>query len=110
MPRMIAGTEGNCIGQATELEAIPRSPGADARYIVNFKNGKTLLPEQDGIVFRVDAQIDLPEKIKADEIDIHYTLYNLRMVRTETPMLLLDPARPLRWILPIQRRGAVRRP
>ena len=23
-----AGTEGNCIGQATELEAIPRSPGA----------------------------------------------------------------------------------
>ena len=57
-----------------DLEAIPRSPGADARYIVNFKNGKTLLPEQDGIVFRVDAQIDLPEKIKADEIDIHYTL------------------------------------
>ena len=60
----------------TELEAIPRSPGADARYIVNFKNGRpNYLPEQDGIVFRVDAQIGLPEKIKADEIDIHYT-YN----------------------------------
>ena len=57
-----------------DLEAIPRNPGADARYIVNFMNGiKPLLPEQDGIVFRVDAEIDLPEKIKVDEIDIHYT-------------------------------------
>ena len=57
-----------------DLEAIPRSPGADARYIVNFLNSeKELLPEQDGIVFRLDAQIGLPDKIKAGEIDIHYT-------------------------------------
>ncbi len=56
------------------VEAIPRSPGADARYVINFTNGpQELLPEQDGIVFRVDPQINLPSKIDADEIDIHYT-------------------------------------
>ena len=65
--------QGDC---GADLEAIPRSPGASARYVINFKNcDQELLPEQDGIVFRVDAEIDLPEKIKADEIDIHYT-YN----------------------------------
>ena len=55
------------------VEAIPRSPGADARYVIDFTNGPhELLPEQDGIVFRVDPQISLPSKIDADEIDIHY--------------------------------------
>ncbi len=61
-------------GDLATVEAIPRSPGADARYVINFTNGpQELLPEQDGIVFRVDPQISLPSKIDAGEIDIHYT-------------------------------------
>ena len=50
----------------------PEAP-ADARYVLNFTDGQQeLLPEQDGIVLRVDPQISLPSKIDADEIDIHY--------------------------------------
>ena len=67
------GTGVNCDGVEPNLESIPRSPGAEARYVVNFVNrGKELLPEQDGIVFRVDSELNLPEKIKASEIDIHF--------------------------------------
>ena len=50
-----------------------QKPGADARYVVNFVNGgKELLPEQDGIVFLVDSELNLPKNIKASEIDIHF--------------------------------------
>ena len=57
----------------TFVEAIPRSPGAKARYVVEFVNGGTALQAgQDGIVLRLDPRIQLPQEIKASEIDIHY--------------------------------------
>ncbi len=57
----------------TLFEAIPRSPGANARYVVEFVNGdQPLQAGQDGNVLRLDSRIQLPQEIEAGEIDIHY--------------------------------------
>ena len=55
------------------VEAIPRIPGAKARYVVEFVNGdQPLQAGQDGIVLRLVSRIKLPKEIKASEIDVHY--------------------------------------
>ena len=77
-PKVHAQADGvlgvNCNDYKTDVKAIPRTPGAKARYVINFLNGeRALLPEQDGIVFLVDSQIQLPRRINATKIDIHYT-------------------------------------
>ncbi len=53
--------------------AEPRSPGAKARYTLEFLNGDVpLQAEQDGIVLLLDSEIQLPREIKADKIEVHY--------------------------------------
>ena len=58
----------------TSVEAIPRTPGADARYEVTFVNhGAPIEPEVDGIIIRLDPKIQLPKRVRGSEIDIHFT-------------------------------------
>ena len=58
----------------TTVEAIPRTPGDNARYEVKFNNGdRELKPGQDGIILHLDPQIKLPQDIDAKKIDIRYT-------------------------------------
>jgi len=70
------------------VENVPRSPGAKAKYEVKFCNGEiagalqngqvppeplALFPSQDGIVFRLSPDVQLPESITAKEVDVHFS-------------------------------------
>ena len=68
------GTQGTAGCPNTSVEAIPRTPGADARYDVSFVNrGAPIEAEVDGIVIQLDPGIQLPKRVRGSEIDIHFT-------------------------------------
>ena len=67
-------TQGTAGCSNTSVEAIPRTPGEDARYEVRFVNrGAPIEPEVDGIVIQLDPGIQLPRRVRGSEIDIHFT-------------------------------------